>query len=163
MNCHAHTSAQSHTIEDRILTQATIINQSSAVRLLRIANLDTILAATKHEASTNVVVVTTNTAWPREWCPPRSAIGSNSLSQSKLCHGCRRVQVSILCARQLCSSASQRQPRSSCMNRRLDSSLLFVRLLCAWSILKQSNLQSPTQKEAYRVESSRVVSKRRLV
>jgi hypothetical protein len=43
------------------------------------ANLDTSLAATKREASTNVVVVTTNTASPREWCPPKSAISIRSI------------------------------------------------------------------------------------
>jgi hypothetical protein len=43
------------------------------------ANLDTSLAATKTEASTNVVVVTTNTASPREWSPPKSAISIRSI------------------------------------------------------------------------------------
>jgi hypothetical protein len=61
------------------LTQATTINQSSAVRLLNMANLDTSLAATKTEASANVVVVTTNTASPRECFPPKSAISIRSI------------------------------------------------------------------------------------
>jgi hypothetical protein len=43
------------------------------------ANLDTSLAATKTEASTNVVVVTTKTASPREWCPPNSAMSIRSI------------------------------------------------------------------------------------
>jgi hypothetical protein len=50
-----------------LLTQATIINQSSAVLLLNIANLLMSLAATKRDASTKVVVVTTRTASPREF------------------------------------------------------------------------------------------------
>ena len=73
MTCRANTLAQSPDAID-LLTQATIITQSSTARLLNIANLDTILAATKTEARTKVVVVTTNTTWLFEWFPPKEAI-----------------------------------------------------------------------------------------
>jgi hypothetical protein len=69
MTCRANTLAQPPDAID-LLTQATIITQSSTARLLNIANLDTILAATKTEARTKVVVVTTNTTWLFEWFPP---------------------------------------------------------------------------------------------
>jgi hypothetical protein len=70
MTCRANTLAQSPGAID-LLTQATIITQSSTARLLNIANLDIILAVTKTEARTKVVVVTTNTTWPFEWFPPK--------------------------------------------------------------------------------------------
>jgi hypothetical protein len=73
MTCRANTLAQSPRAID-LLTQATIITQSSTARLLNIANLDIILAVTKTEARTKVVVVTTNTTWPFEWFPPKEAI-----------------------------------------------------------------------------------------
>jgi hypothetical protein len=73
MTCRANTLAQSPGAID-LLTQATIITQSSIARLLNIANLDIILAVTKTEARTKVVVVTTNTTWPFEWSPPKEAI-----------------------------------------------------------------------------------------
>jgi hypothetical protein len=73
MTCRANTLAQSPGAID-LLTQATIITQSSTARLLNIANLDIILAVTKTEARTKVVVVTTNTTWPFEWFPPKEAI-----------------------------------------------------------------------------------------
>jgi hypothetical protein len=73
MTCRANTLAQSPDAID-LLTQATIITQSSTARLLNIANLDIILAVTKTEARTKVVVVTTNTTWPFEWFPPKEAI-----------------------------------------------------------------------------------------
>jgi hypothetical protein len=71
MTCRANTLAQSPADAIDLLTQATIITQSSTARLLNIANLDTILAATKTEARTKVVVVTTNTTWLFEWFPPK--------------------------------------------------------------------------------------------
>ena len=51
------------------LTQASIINQSSAVLLFKTPNLLASLAATNTDASTKVVVVTMKTALPRESCP----------------------------------------------------------------------------------------------
>ena len=78
------------------LTQARIINQSSAVLCLTIPNRLTNLAATKMDASTKVTVVTIKTALPRESCEDIVPLSPRvDMLVLVLCHGCLRFHTAI--------------------------------------------------------------------